>query len=63
MGVPGTAIHAAAVVGGMPDVGDLLVVDRTGRVSFFPGTVMTLIPTSAIVRSFRLPSRKTADAA
>lgn len=50
---------------GRADVGYLLFVDLKGHMSFFPGTVMTLISATAILLSFwaSLPARKSAKAA
>ena len=46
------AIFLAAVVGGLADLGYFLFLDLGGYVKFFPGTVMTLVSSSAIIFSF-----------
>ena len=47
-----TAIFVTAMVGGLADLGYLIYVDVPGYVRFFPGTVMTMISSSAILLSF-----------
>ena len=47
-----TAIWVTGLIGGMADLGYLLMVDFPGYVRFFPGTVMTIVSGSAIVLSF-----------
>ena len=46
-----TAIWVTAMVGGLADLGYFLFVDLAGYAQFVPGTVMTLISTSAILLS------------
>ena len=46
------AIFLAAIVGGLADLGYFLFLDLGGYVKFFPGTVMTLVSSSAIILSF-----------
>lgn len=45
------ATYAAAVVGGMLDLGYFIFLDLGGHVHFVPGTVMTFVSGSAIVLS------------
>ncbi|MEL6584610.1 MAG: hypothetical protein AAFQ36_12320 [Pseudomonadota bacterium] len=47
-----TAIWVTGMVGGLADLGYLLMVDFPGYVNFFPGTVMTFVSGTAIVLSF-----------
>lgn len=58
-----TAIWVTAMVGGLLDVGYFLFVDLPGYVHFFPGTVMTIVSSAAILLSFWvwLPNRQTAE--
>lgn len=46
------AIFVAALVGGLADLGYFLFLDLGGYVKFVPGTVMTLVSSSAIILSF-----------
>ena len=46
------AIFLAAIVGGLVDLGYFLFLDLGGYVNFVPGTVMTLVSSSAIILSF-----------
>lgn len=46
-----TAIWVTAMVGGLADLGCFLFLDIPGYVNFVPGTVMTLISSTAIVLS------------
>lgn len=46
------AIIIAALVGGLADLGYFIFLDLSGYVNFVPGTVMTLISSSAIILSF-----------
>jgi len=46
-----TAIWVTAMVGGLADAGYFLFVDLPGFVNFFPGTVMTLVSSAAILLS------------
>ena len=46
------AILLAAIVGGLADLGYFLFMDLGGYVTFFPGTLMTIIALSAILSSF-----------
>lgn len=46
------AIFIGALVGGLADVGYFLFLDLGGYVNFVPGTVMTLVSSSAIILSF-----------
>lgn len=46
-----TAIWVTAMVGGLADLGYLLFLDLGGYVNFVPGTVMTIIPATAILLS------------
>ena len=46
------AIFLAAIVGGLADLGYFLFLDLGGYVNFVPGTVMTLVSSSAIILSF-----------
>lgn len=58
-----TAIWVAALVGGMADIGYFVFLDLPGYVNFMPGTIMTLVSSSAILLSFYVwlvPSRQTA---
>ena len=45
------AIFLAALIGGLTDIGYFLFMDLGGHVNFVPGTLMTLICTSAIALS------------
>jgi hypothetical protein len=45
------AIFLAAIVGGLADLGYFLFLDLGGFVNFVPGTIMTLISSSAIILS------------
>lgn len=45
----GNAVWLAALVGGLADVGYFLFLDLGGFVEFVPGTVMTLVSSSAII--------------
>lgn len=47
-----TAIWVTGLVGGLADLGYFLFLDLPGYVHFFPGTVMTLVSSSAILLSF-----------
>lgn len=47
-----TAIWVTALVGGLADVGYLIMVDIPGYVNFMPGTLMTLVSASAVALSF-----------
>ena len=47
-----TAIFVVAMVGGLADLGYFLFLDLGGYVNFLPGTVMTLVSSTAIVLSF-----------
>ncbi|MBV6656277.1 MAG: hypothetical protein KI785_00770 [Devosiaceae bacterium] len=47
-----TAVWVAALVGGLADVGYFIFVDLPGFVHFVPGTLMTLVSSSAIILSF-----------
>ncbi|MEM6498396.1 MAG: hypothetical protein AAGB04_18600 [Pseudomonadota bacterium] len=47
-----TAIWVTAMVGGLLDLGYFMFLDLGGYVHFFPGTLMTLISSAAIVLSF-----------
>ncbi|MEM7723394.1 MAG: hypothetical protein AAF376_13615 [Pseudomonadota bacterium] len=46
-----TAIWVSAMVGGLADLGYFLFLDIPGFVNFVPGTVMTLVSSSAILLS------------
>lgn len=46
------AIFLAAITGGLADLGYFLFLDLGGFVNFFPGTLMTLVSSSAIILSF-----------
>lgn len=46
------AIFLAALTGGLADLGYFLFMDLGGFVNFMPGTVMTLVSSSAIILSF-----------
>ncbi len=46
------AIFIAALVGGLADLGYFIFLDLGGFVKFVPGTVMTLVSSSAIILSF-----------
>ncbi len=48
----GNAIFLAAITGGLADLGYFLFMDLGGYVNFVPGTVMTLVSSSAIILSF-----------
>ncbi|MEM8973128.1 MAG: hypothetical protein AAGD43_13805 [Pseudomonadota bacterium] len=47
-----TAIWVTAMVGGLLDLGYFMFLDLGGHVNFFPGTLMTLVSSAAIVLSF-----------
>ena len=47
-----TAIWVTAMIGGLLDFGYFVFVDLPGYVHFVPGTVMTLVSSSAILISF-----------
>ncbi|MEO0882710.1 MAG: hypothetical protein AAFY34_08230 [Pseudomonadota bacterium] len=47
-----TAIWVTALIGGLLDVGYFVFVDLPGYVNFVPGTLMTLVSSSAIIISF-----------
>ncbi len=47
-----TAIWVTGMVGGLADLGYLLLVDIPGYVNFLPGTLMTFVSGSAILLSF-----------
>ncbi|WP_422081430.1 hypothetical protein [Ulvibacterium sp.] len=46
------AIFLAAITGGLADLGYFLFMDLGNYVKFFPGTVMTLVSSLAIITSF-----------
>ena len=46
------AIFLAAITGGLADLGYFLFMDLGGYVKFFPGTVMTIVSSFAIITSF-----------
>lgn len=46
------AIFLAAIVGGLADLGYFLFMDLGGYVKFIPGTLMTLVSSTAIILSF-----------
>ncbi|MEM8877805.1 MAG: hypothetical protein AAGD23_08020 [Pseudomonadota bacterium] len=46
-----TAIWVTALIGGLADLGYFLFLDLAGYVNFFPGTVMTLVSSTAIILS------------
>jgi hypothetical protein len=46
------AIFIAAMVGGLADLGYFMFMDLGGYVTFFPGTLMTIIALAAILTSF-----------
>ena len=46
------AIFLAAICGGLADLGYFLFMDLGGYVNFVPGTVMTLVSSTAIILSF-----------
>lgn len=46
------AIFLAAICGGLADLGYFIFLDLGGFVNFMPGTVMTLVSSSAIILSF-----------
>lgn len=46
------AIFLAAITGGLADLGYFLFMDLGGYVNFMPGTVMTIVSSSAIILSF-----------
>lgn len=46
-----TWMFFTAVVGGLTDVGYFVFMDLGGHVSFFPGTVMTIISSAAVLLS------------
>lgn len=47
-----TAIFVTALVGGLADVGYFVFLDLGGFVHFAPGTVMTIVSSTAIIVSF-----------
>ena len=47
-----TAIWVTALVGGLADLGYFIFMDLGGFVNFVPGTVMTLVSSTAIILSF-----------
>lgn len=47
-----TAIWVTGMIGGLLDLGYLVFVDIPGYVNFIPGTVMTIVSSSAILISF-----------
>ena len=47
-----TAIWVTAMIGGLLDFGYFVFVDLPGYVNFMPGTVMTLVSSTAILISF-----------
>lgn len=47
-----TAIWVTAMVGGLADQGYFMLIDLGGHAKFFPGTVMMIVPATAIVLSF-----------
>ena len=47
-----TAIWVTGMIGGLLDVGYFVFVDLPGYVLFIPGTLMTLVSSSAIILSF-----------
>ena len=47
-----SAIFLSALVGGLADLGYFLFLDLGGFVKFVPGTLMTLVSSSAIILSF-----------
>ena len=47
-----TAIFMTAIVGWVTDVGYFVFMDLGGFVNFFPGTVMTIVSSAAVVLSF-----------
>jgi len=47
-----TAIFMTAIVGWVTDVGYFIFLDLGGFVHFFPGTVMTIVSSAAVVISF-----------
>ena len=47
-----TGIFVTALIGGLADLGYFLFLDLGGYVRFLPGTVMTLVSSSAIILSF-----------
>lgn len=49
-----TSIWVTGMVGGLADLGYFLFMDIPGFVKFFPGTVMTLVSSAAIILSFRV---------
>ena len=57
------AIFLAAITGGLADLGYFLFLDLGGYVKFLPGTLMTLVSSSAIILSFfaYFKSRKPTD--
>ena len=46
------AIFLAAITGGLADLGYFLFMDLGGYVKFFPGTIMTIVSSLAIITSF-----------
>ena len=58
-----TAIFAAALVGGLADVGYFLFIDLGGHNKFAPGTVMTIISATAIALSFFVYFRRRTEVA
>lgn len=47
-----TAIWVTGLIGGLLDIGYLVLVDLAGYANFVPGTVMTIISATAVVLSF-----------
>ena len=47
-----TAIWVTGLIGGLADAGCFLFIDLPGYANFVPGTVMTLVSSSAILLSF-----------
>ncbi len=47
-----SAIFLAAITGGLADLGYFIFMDLGGFVHFIPGTLMTLVSSSAIILSF-----------
>lgn len=46
------AIFLAAIIGGLADLGYFFFMDLGGYVTFFPGTLMTVIALAAVLSSF-----------
>ncbi|MEM7049102.1 MAG: hypothetical protein AAF604_05560 [Acidobacteriota bacterium] len=47
-----SAVCLAALVGGLADLGYFIFLDLGGFVNFFPGTLMTLVSSAAIITGF-----------